>query len=135
MPSNKEYMRTYMLERYHRRRAEAIIQLGGCCKKCGDKEDLDIDHIDPKTKSFTLSQCGSASEERWQNELKKCQLLCKNCHIKKTLKDKGQLSARENHGTLSSYKYCRCDLCRAANSEYLRQYRIKKKEIKNLRTS
>lgn len=122
----KEYMREYMLNRYHRRRKEAIEKLGKKCKNCGKTENLDIDHIDPNTKSFTIARCGSASEERWQQELEKCQLLCKSCHNAKTLKDNGQVSAKEVHGTLSSYRYCKCDLCREAKSRHNKEYRLKK---------
>lgn len=114
-----------MLERYHRRRNDAIEQLDGCCVKCKTTEHLDIDHIDPKTKEFTIGQCGSVSEERWQNELKKCQLLCKKCHKLKTLENNNQVSAREVHGTLSSYRYCKCDACKAAKREYNRKYKLR----------
>ena len=125
--NTNEYMQQYMLERYHRRRNEAISKLGGKCVQCSERGNLDIDHIDPHTKSFTLAQCGSASEERWQDELQKCQLLCKPCHRNKTLKDRGQKSAREVHGTLSSYRYCKCELCKAAKSEHNRKYKLKSK--------
>lgn len=36
------YMRKYMLERYYRRKAEAIIALGGKCVKCGSTDNLEL---------------------------------------------------------------------------------------------
>jgi 5-methylcytosine-specific restriction endonuclease McrA len=62
-------------------------QLGGKCVKCGEADPivLDFDHIIPSTKQFTLSSNNlSRPEEELQAELSKCQLLCANCHRRKT---------------------------------------------------
>lgn len=125
--SDIEYMRQYMLKRYHKRRKEAIEKLGGHCVKCGAAENLELDHIDPSTKSFTIAAHGSVNEKLWQEELKKCQLLCRSCHQGKTLKDRGQNSARETHGTLSSYRYCKCDKCKAAKAKHNKEYKLKRR--------
>jgi len=115
-----EYMREYVLKRYHRRREEAINLLGGKCAKCGSAEELDFDHIDPATKFKTMaSLLAGYSEEVVRRELAKCQLLCKSCHLKKT-KQEGSLSKgwqkqpRLVHGTIHTYRRheCRCDKCR-----------------------
>lgn len=31
------------------------------------------------------------------------------------------------HGTLSGYRYCKCDLCKQANNAFMREWRAKKK--------
>jgi 5-methylcytosine-specific restriction endonuclease McrA len=67
------------------RRARIIKYLGGCCAKCGATEELDVDHIDARTKSFKLS--GGSLSCYWEDllpELAKCQLLCRPCHVEKT---------------------------------------------------
>lgn len=54
------------------------------CERCGYNEDavaLDFDHIDPSTKSF----CISVRTPRYPlksviNEIRKCRILCANCH-------------------------------------------------------
>lgn len=80
-----EYMKTYMLARYNRRRANAIKQLGDKCVDCGSAETLEFDHVNPLTKSFTLAVgLAGFSEARIQDELKKCVLRCDGCHILKT---------------------------------------------------
>lgn len=61
-------MRKYMLARYHKRRAEAIRKLGGKCVKCGSEENLEIDHIDPTTKSFEISKLWNVSKEVFDAE-------------------------------------------------------------------
>lgn len=59
--------------------------------------------------------------ERFLEELKKCQLLCKPCHIEKTVIDRGEIIARGTHGTISSYRYCHCEVCRRAKTEWQRK--------------
>ena len=105
-----------MAERYRVRREKALDLLGRKCVHCGSSEDLQFDHVDPATKSFTIAKIWTHSETKFWEEIKKCQLLCQRCHTLKTLKDLGQGSAKEKHGTLSSYRYCKCDECRRAKS-------------------
>ena len=121
------YMRKYMLTRYHERRKYAIEKLGGSCVKCGGVEQLELDHIDPKKKSFAISKMWSVAWVRFIAELAKCQLLCDPHHNDKTLADKGQRRAKGTHGTLSAYRYCRCDLCREVHSAYCREYSRKRR--------
>ncbi len=120
--SGNKYMRQYMLRRYHTRRQDAIKALGGKCVICGDLENLEFDHKDRGLKGFTIAKGWSIGEERFWQEINKCQLLCKVCHHKKTLIDMGQKDARQTHGTLSSYRYCKCDLCREGKSRWQREY-------------
>jgi 5-methylcytosine-specific restriction endonuclease McrA len=119
---NKEYMREYMLKRYQERRKKAVDKLGGKCYTCSSQDGLQFDHVDPNNKSFTIAKMSSVSEEKFWQEVDKCQLLCQNCHEKKTLSDIGRVSAKETHGTLSSYKYCKCELCKQAKSDYMKKY-------------
>ena len=64
------------------------IKLEKGCKECGYKEHpvaLDFDHINPETKEFTIGTCyTSVSLKRLHKEIKKCQILCANCHRIKT---------------------------------------------------
>lgn len=113
----------YNLERYHNLMAQAREALGGQCKECGSKDDLQFDHIDPSTKDHTVTTFKSLSS--FWAEVSKCQLLCVPCHISKTLTDRGQVSARGTHGTLSSYRYCKCDQCKQVKAEYMKKYKRK----------
>jgi len=51
------------------------------CELCGetDKSLLDFHHIDPKTKTRTVSGCTSFASAR--REIAKCSVLCKTCHL------------------------------------------------------
>jgi 5-methylcytosine-specific restriction endonuclease McrA len=127
MENRNAYYRDYMAKRRRRRRELAVEVLGGKCARCGNTEGLEADHVDPKKKSFGLSGC-DLSEQRFLEELEKCQLLCDACHNAKTIVEKGKKQAPGTHGTLSSYRYCHCEECRRAKREWFRAYRAKKNQ-------
>lgn len=61
----------------------AVAYLGGACTRCGyDKclGALDFHHIHPGEKDFTISRAYCRAWKVVQEELDKCELLCKNCH-------------------------------------------------------
>jgi 5-methylcytosine-specific restriction endonuclease McrA len=122
------YMRKYMLERIRKRREYALSKLGDKCVNCGISENLEFDHIDPKSKKDVIANLWSYSKKILEEELAKCQLLCMPCHQRKSIMEAGKKIAKGAHGTVSSYRYCRCDVCREANSAHARQYRKKKAE-------
>lgn len=109
---------------YYTLRAMYIERLGGFCRKCGSKERLEFDHVDPASKSFDVSLFASMARERVDEEMKKCQLLCFTCHNEKT---QGEIESRRRHGTTCMYQRgnCRCGECRAANEEYRRSWRLR----------
>lgn len=62
------------------------------CLHCGynlSPYALDFDHIDPIIKKFNVSQrlCNGTLRSLFR-EIRKCQILCANCHRIKTYKDK-----------------------------------------------
>ena len=64
------------------------------CEMCGESRIacLDFDHIDPKDKKFNICQGaigGNYSIERILEEIKKCRILCANCHRVETSKQFG----------------------------------------------
>ncbi len=111
-------MAGYMRQRRLNRQKILRDFLFNQCRKCGEKEDLDFDHIDPNEKTFQLS--GRSLDKPWillLKEVGKCQLLCKKCHSEKTVIERGQVLARGTHGTISAYRYCKCVLCRKSARE------------------
>ena len=123
--SYNEYMRAYMAARYERRRAAAVADLGGCCAKCGSVENLEFDHKRKDNKFKTIAQIWSYSEERFWAEVRKCQLLCQECHQKKSIRQRGMKRNKGVHGTLGNYdRYgCRCPKCRKVKRESVDRYR------------
>lgn len=75
--------RAYQKSWIKNRRDQWIAENGPC--KCGSDDRLQVDHIDPKTK--TTHRIWSWSEERRKSELLKCQVLCYSCHKKKSAKE------------------------------------------------
>lgn len=75
-----EAQRKYQREWLGRRRAEFFA--GKTCVVCGSCKELELDHEDSSQKiSHTI---WSWSEDRRNAELKKCQVLCRACHLAKT---------------------------------------------------
>ena len=129
MANSNSYMKDYMLARYHKRMSEAKNKLGGKCFKCNSIKDLQLDHINPQTKNFTVAKLWNSKKKIFDLEISKCQLLCKKCHEEKTLLDMGRVSAKITHGTVSSYRYCKCEFCKKAKSEYMKVFREKRKAL------
>ena len=70
---------------FRRRRKKNLIQvLGGKCQICGFDlfpEALEFHHEDPNQKDYGLASKGACHDiETDLNEVKKCFLLCANCH-------------------------------------------------------
>lgn len=53
-----------------------------CCEVCGEARTvcLDFHHRDPDSKKFSLSDAETYSIARIDKEIKKCILVCANCH-------------------------------------------------------
>jgi 5-methylcytosine-specific restriction endonuclease McrA len=100
----KKYQRDWIA-----RRKLAWLEENGPCAKCGSEKDLQVDHIDPSTK--TTHRIWSFSKEKRETELAKCQVLCFECHKNKTCNDNYGHDVKQ-HGTGGPYKDgCRCNLC------------------------
>lgn len=119
-------MAVYMKNRRKQRREKLISILGDKCVNCESLDNLQLDHKDRSNKSFGLS--GYSLDKPWEfllEELKKCQLLCKDCHSKKTLRE---LGGPVQHGSFNMYTRhkCRCDSCRKNWNERCKQWKLNK---------
>lgn len=103
----REYQRAWAQQR-----RDAWLTAHGPCP-CGSHENLEIDHIDPAKKSHPI--IWTWSRARLDAELEKCQVLCRACHLKKSVAFR---AAKLRHGTSTMYEDhgCRCDACRAYKS-------------------
>jgi len=111
----KKYQKEYRLKK----KIYWMSLLGNKCSNCGSIKNLEFDHIDRKTKNFSISMMYDKKEIDVIEELKKCQLLCNNCHKEKTKKewDTGIIKAWRKLPDHSMYGYskgCRCDICKEA---------------------
>lgn len=70
---------------------------GKYCIDCGETDSVtfEFDHIDPATKSFNVSQAVRLgySWEKVLEEIKKCQIVCANCHKRRSAKQFGWYKA------------------------------------------
>jgi len=104
-------------ERSTARRVKWFIE-NGPCKHCGSWDDLELDHIDPATKID--HKIWSWTDLRREEELKKCQPLCYDCHKAKT-----KLMHPIKHGTDRAYcaRQCRCGACTEAHRIAIERWR------------
>ena len=118
-----------MKERRNARRQVLIEMSGGKCKNCGSQDSLEFNHIDRKSKSFTLS--GAGLDTSWEKiilEWQKTELLCSQCHLEHTrmlYKTQQINSWNKNlhpfiHGTVRCYQEtkCKCEECKKAKKLY-----------------
>jgi predicted HNH restriction endonuclease len=79
------YMREAVKKRRRKLREMARASRGSKCQICGynkSQRALSFHHIDPSKKEFALSTKGlTRSWKRIEAEIKKCVLICANCHM------------------------------------------------------
>lgn len=128
-----EINRKYLLDRYYKQRALFIKYLGGKCVICGGTEDLEIDHIDRTKKSFRVSQLWPVKKlPEVFKELDKCQLLCREHHIAKTIPEHKEDALKQSitHGSIYAWmkKKCQCEDCLQAKYDWQYQRNIKRRK-------
>lgn len=76
--NNNRYIKKWSLTK------RAMDFLGGKCNHCDENHiaALSFHHLDPKEKEFNVCKLMSKTWEELEGELKKCILLCENCHRK-----------------------------------------------------
>jgi endonuclease I len=65
------------------RKAYAVQEHGNKCAKCGQTYPMavyDFHHVDPSVKELTIARMINLSYSRFKAEVRKCILLCANCH-------------------------------------------------------
>lgn len=114
-----DYMRVYLANRYQQRKRHSLALLGNKCVGCGSDQNLEFDHVDRTTKHKSIAKMLMGSAAALAAELAKCQLLCENCHQKKTSAEVGVPHGggkRGKHG-------CACEPCRSRSAKYVRETR------------
>lgn len=74
------------------------------CEKCGESRNwlLDFHHKDPTQKSFQISQGERYGWEKVKEEIKKCIVLCSNCHRDFHYQEKNYKISIENYLVLKN---------------------------------
>ena len=117
----KRYKRRYQAIKYKRIMSLIKELLGGKCVACGATEQLEIDHINMAEKEFDMTKAMTYSRKKVLEEMAKCQLLCKSCHLEKTKRDNPKTV--DHGGGLTGKRNCRCELCAPLKNKYNKKYR------------
>jgi hypothetical protein len=83
-------MVAYVKKWKHRLKEELVILAGGKCIDCEKSYPpfvMDFHHRDPEDKLFTVN-AGTRNKTKAFEEVKKCDLLCSNCHRTRTHKQR-----------------------------------------------
>lgn len=108
----KDKMRKYITKWRAARKSLAMQKLGSICSQCGSSKKLHFDHIKPETKVTNIGRLWTASSQKFWAEIAKCQLLCTDCHKKKTALEPNKLR-KFTHGRVRMYQRgCRCSKCK-----------------------
>lgn len=107
-------------EKIKKRRLEWLKTNGPC--PCGSWEKLEVDHVDPSQKIHHA--VWSWSDISRNRELAKCQVLCSDCHKKKTYEQ--NYAHLPKHGVIGYRKGCRCTICKTINSARVIEWRLRK---------
>ena len=85
---NGEKVSEWAREHRKERRAYCVEYLGGKCVKCGTTHNLQFDHIKREEKKYNITEKLTIKFDNLKEELDKCQLLCYDCHLEKTLRER-----------------------------------------------
>ena len=87
-----------METQYQKRMRKLREAFGNKCQCCGSTQDLHFDHIDPSTKKAAVGDLARSNGfKRCMQEAIKCQLLCKSCHIEKSILNKDYTCSAKYH--------------------------------------
>lgn len=124
------------------------------CVDCGINEPvvLQFDHLPQFTKSFDIGRAITGSTRKWESileEMAKCEIVCANCHARRTAKrfdwrkhqlaegtyepapdlfEKATNHRVEHGGGVRGRRNCKCAPCRGKNAEYSRAFRAAKSD-------
>lgn len=106
-PGNKARTLGYVRKQKKRLRAWfANLKLSLACEKCGEDHPaaLDLHHRDPSQKDLAISAMhgSGVSQARILEEMKKCSVLCANCHRKLHFEERFGPIAQRQSGALST---------------------------------
>lgn len=96
------------------KKLKAINFLGGKCKYCGEDDffKLVFHHIDPNQKEFEISRIIDNGWYRIEKEIKKCELVCYNCHQELHYGEQRNKRCKNNKKILLEIKNVDgCELC------------------------
>jgi hypothetical protein len=147
---NKKY---YAQERHRQNNYRKLLEYlkDKACLDCGEDNlmVLDFDHLPEYEKSFSIGRAITGSTRSWDSiflEIRKCEIVCANCHrirtstrsndrkfqifsgtyLPKEYEEANESRFRVEHGGGSKGRRgCKCDLCREQHNKYHRELRKK----------
>ena len=125
-----DYYSSYYADKYKKKKQKVLDYYHRTCAYCNKTyDDLRIEGTDPINNEPAWKLFASGSYKSIEESLPYFSLVCEDCYKKKR-QESGQ---GWQHGTLSGYRHCKCDACKAAKNAYQKEYKKKQKDVlKNL---
>lgn len=97
------------------KKIKAIELLGGKCEECGEIKPwlLQFHHKNPNQKEFDITHIKTYRWSILEKEIKKCKLVCSNCHRKITTKTNERILPKNILLEYVGYKFC--SICKNDN--------------------
>lgn len=112
-PTCKKCHSEFVVERWIQLKKDVVESMGGQCADCKgvfSYEVYDLHHLDPSQKEYNWSKIKKINEEKRQLELKKCVLLCANCHAQRHLLCEVNIRPKPTYKNLSGQQR-KCIYC------------------------
>lgn len=155
VPSTGQHLKEMQALHRHRNFVRMLEHLRDHpCADCGETDPvvLDFDHRPGVQKRFEIARAVNASTRAWSTILKeiaKCDVVCANCHRRRTASRAGHRKHLLNlgvtlaapsvarrgrrtvpHGGGAKGKHgCACEPCRLRRAAYAREYRLARKSL------
>ena len=125
-----DYYSSYYADKYKKKKQRVLEYYHNTCAYCNKTyDDLRIEGTDPINNEPAWKLFASGSYKSIEESIPYFSLVCEDCYKKKR-QESGQ---GWQHGTLSGYRHCKCDACKAAKNAYQKEYKKKQKDVlKNL---
>ncbi len=82
-PEWYEQRKQHRTSKRREKKAEAVLKFNSCCSRCsGSFPDyvFEFHHTEPEHKEYSPSQLFMLCDEKINQELAKCVMVCSNCH-------------------------------------------------------
>jgi len=99
------------------KKIKATKILGGKCERCGNDNIFCLDFHHIKNKEFDINNCKSLRWGKIESEIKKCKLLCRNCHSELRCNSNGRRHNQKRQ-LIEKIGKLKCEKCGYSSKNY-----------------
>ena len=116
------------------KKIKAVRLLGGKCENCGNNDIFCLDFHHVEDKEFAISTIRNSRWTKIVNEIKKCKLLCRNCHRELHCCSSDDKKHNQKKELMERINKLRCEKCGHIGKNYASlEFHHLKKQDKNFK--